>query len=185
MNVSQVCREAIQHHVRVSQRARKKAQSGSIMEQIARLDELLPKPIVEPDWETLAIKDAEEWVKRVNPEAWNTFVNQSDFFRREGRDESVMIDSWSSSADVKGPDIRLWENRDWLIEQYDLEILTGTDSNHREQARKEYARAWLAFVYEVRHLLEKHRKEELHRIMNERAKSLEARPIPELPEHLI
>ena len=185
VNVSQVCREALQERVEIAQRAVAQTVEDNVSERVAQLDESTTKPVIEPDWERLALEDAREWVRKVTPEAWNTFVNQSDFFRREGRDESVMISSWASSANVKGPDIRLWENRDWFIEQYDLQFLTGTESNLQEQARKKYGRTWLVYVYEARRLLEKHRKDEYDRIMAERVIALESSPAPELPTQLI
>ena len=108
-----------------------------------------------------------------------------DFLQRTGRDETEMVSVWSHGEGVEGLGRRLAENREWFISQYELDLEAGASSNLHEKAEREYGLAWLGYVNEVRSLLEKHRKDEYHRVMAERAEYRRCRPDPELPSQLV
>ena len=155
VNVSRVCREALEHRVEVADRAIAQVASDGVDEHVARLDRSVTKEMIEPDWVALALYDAPDWVRTVTPEAWESFVYQADTLRRQGRDEAEMVDIWSQGAgDNIGLPRRLWDNRDWFERQYEIEFQTGVISNARQKAGEEYSRAWLGYVNEVRRLLE-------------------------------
>ena len=185
VNVSQVCRDALADRVEVARRAAAKAVSDGVDEHVQRLDRSAAKPPIEPDWEAYALDDARAWVHSVTPEAWEQFIYQADFLRRQGRDETQMVSLWSHGEGVVGLARHLDENREWLFSQYDLDFESGANSNPRERAERKYGRAWLGYVYEVRRLLDKHRKEEYDRVMAERAEDRRSRPDPELPLQLV
>ena len=185
VNVSQVCREALEHRVEVAQRAAAQAVSDGVSEHVERLDRSVAKPPMEPDWEAYALDDARAWVSRITPEVWERFIYQADFLRRKGRDETEMVHIWSHGDGVEGFARRLNEAQEWFISQYDLDFESGTSSNLHEKAEREYGRAWLGYVNEVRRLLEKLRKDEYDRVMAERAEYRRSRPDPELPAQLV
>ena len=185
VNVSQVCRDALADHVEVARRAAARAVSDGVDEHVQRLNRSVAKPPIEPDWEAYALDDARAWVRLVTPEAWEQFVYQADFLRRNGRDEIEMVSLWSHGDRGVGLAYRLNENREWLMSQYDLDFEFGTNSNPRETAVRKYGRAWLGYVHEVRRLLDKHRKDEYERVMAERAEQRRSRPDPELPLQLV
>ena len=185
VNVSQVCREALTERVEVARRAADRAISDGMEEHVQRLDQSVAKPPIEPDWEGYALDDARAWVRTVTPESWEQFVYQADFLRRQGRDETQMVDIWSHGDGGVGLAYRLDENREWLISQHQLDFELGTNSNPRERAVKAYGRAWLGYVHEIRRLLDRHRRDEYNRVMAERAELRRSRPDPELPLQLV
>ena len=185
VNVSEVCREALRRHVEVSQRAVQQAAADNVVEQVMRLDESTVTPMIEPDWVGLALDDARAWVSAVTPEIWEKMIAQSDFLRKKGRDDIEMADLWSQEDGAKGFWTSYHDNRDWFLNQHEIMLETSESFNPLELAKQKYCRTWLAYVYEVRRLLEKHRKEEYNRIMAERAVAQESRPAPELPRQLL
>ena len=184
VNISQVCRESLEHRVEAAQRATAQAVSDGAEKQAARLACSIPAPPIEPDWETYALEDAREWVNAVTPEKWEQFTYQSDFLRRQGRDEAEMVDIWSR-MEKKGLRFHLWEHQDWFISQYAAQFQSGISSDPHYKATNEYTRAWLGYVNEVRRLLERHHKEKYDRMMAEQAEYRRSLPGPELPPQLL
>lgn len=185
VNVSQVCREALQHRVDVARRCIARAVSDGVDEHVERFDRSIAKLPMEPDWEAYALDDARAWVSTVTPEVWERFIYQADFLRKQGRDEIEMVDIWSSGEGVEGFNRRVHDNREWFIAQNELDFESGIDRNLQEKAKREYGRAWLGYLHEVRHRLEKRRKEEYDRVMAERAEYRRSRPKPEMPAQLV
>ena len=185
INVSQVCREALEHRVEVARRVTQ-AIGNAVGEHVNRLAQSVARPPTEPDWVAHALDDARAWVEAVTPEIWERFTYQADFLRTQGRDEAEMVTLWSEEGEgVKGFQKHLDENREWFVSQYDLQFETGTGPDPRVKAEREYARAWLGYVNEVRRLLERHHKEEYDRVMAERALYRQSRPAPKLPPQLV
>ena len=183
LNISQVCREAIQARADLVDRAR-----ALVLNDISEIDrlerELVLRP--EPDWAALALEDASEWLRGVTPERWNRFLYESDFLRRQGRDQAEMVDLWSGDVSDAGLRRRIAENEEWLIERYEEQWATGSpDVNLRAQAYEKYSRAWLFYVNEARRMLEERRKEEYDKLMAEREQHRRAISKPEVPEHLL
>ena len=185
VNVSRVCREALQARIDVAQRAAGQSQRDGMSEQVYRLDESRTKRPIEPDWEDLAFIDARDWVRGISSEAWELFLHQCNVLKRQGRDENEMVPSWSRDHGAKGLGHHLSENDDWLISQLEMDFDYGINSNPMGEATEKYGRAWLAYVHEVRRLLDERRKEEYDRIMAERAAALKSRPAPDVPQQLI
>ena len=185
VNVSQVCREALEHRVHVAEFAAARAHDDGVEVQVERLGGLVSRPPDEPDWLAYAIEDASEWVKAVTPEAWDKFIYQADVRRRQGRDETEMVDLWSRGGGVKGLKDRLREHDEWFIYQSEVQFESGVTSDTDAKAKEEYGRAWLGYVNEARHLLEKRRTEELNRFRAERDEYRRSLPKPEAPPQLI
>ena len=185
VNISQVCREALQHRVEVTQRAIAQAASDGVDEHVTRLDQSVARSLIEPDWVAYALDDARDWVRAVTPEKWEQYIYQSDFLRRKGRDEAEMVEIWSGSGGEKGLLVRLYENMKWLEDQLEAQFESGDVADPHYKAREEYCRAWLDYVNEVRRLLEKHHKDEYDRVMAERAEHRRSRPSADLPPQLV
>ena len=178
VNVSQVCREALEQRVEVAERAAAQIARDGANEHVERLDRSVAKLPIEPDWEALALDDARAWVSTVTPRFWEGFFNEADFFRRTGRDEMELVRFYQDGGGFVS---HMRENEEW----YELNFEYGIASYAWEKAEREYGRAWLGYVYEVRRLLEKHRKDEYDRVMAERAEQRRSRPDPELPSQLV
>lgn len=185
VNVSQVCREALQHRVELTKRAAAKVAYDGMDMQVDRLDQSIPKPIIEPDWEAYGFEDARNWVSAVTPEIWERFIYQHDFLLRQGRDPTEMVDLWSTDGDVRGFNFRQSDHWDWFVQQHEILFDAGIDVNLLQSALKQYARTWLGYVNEVRRKLEKLRKERYDKVMAEREALKRSRPEPEAPERLV
>ena len=185
VNVSQVCREALEHCADIHKRAVNQAVTDNAYEQVERLAQSATNPLIQPDWITYGLEDARDWVRAITPERWEFFNYQSDFLRRNGRDEVEMVDLWSSEGDIKGFNHWLVNHKEWLIEQHERDYDLGVESNPREQALREYSWAWLGYVHKVRRMLEKHHKDEYDRVMAEREAHRRALPKPDLPSQLV
>ena len=183
LNVSQVCRDALEYRASVIERAGTQAALDGVDHYVDRLDQSVKKPLVEPDWVAYALEDARDWVRTVTPEWWNTFVDERDSLRRQGQNEAEMIDVWSQSTEgVKGYWDRIIANREWFTQQYKIQIASGIGSHldMEQRAKEEYGQAWLGYVNEVERLLAMRRREQLDVLMAERAEHRRSLPKPEL-----
>ncbi len=65
VNISLVCREALESRVEVADRAQAQAYGDGVDEHVARLVDSVNGPMIEPDWVAYAIEDAanraDEW----------------------------------------------------------------------------------------------------------------------------
>ena len=184
VNVSQVCREALEHIVDVAQKAVAQAISDNVEQHVGTLARSVESTVVEPDWVAYALEDAREWVAKLTPDYWERFIDELDFRRENGREEDFAASQGFPSEGIKCFNDRMRENQEWFLSQYPSRIQSGIKVNPLEKAHKEYARAWLGYVYEVRRLLEKRHKDEYDRVMTERAAYRQARPGPEVPSQL-
>lgn len=184
VNVSEICREALQQVADEGRRIMDKVDHDPVEEKLDELDKATAPP-VEPDWTALALDDAAAWFHRVTPAGWEQYLHQCDVLRRQGRDEAEMVDVWSSMYGVKGIRIHLYDSKEWLISELEREEMTGVRSNAWERATQTYARAWLGYVHEVRRRLERRREEANTQRQAEREAARRARPEPEVPEQLV
>ena len=184
VNVSQVCREALARCVEIAERAKAQATADHVDAEVDRLVQSAKTPLIEPDWVAYALDDARDWIRTVTPEGWERFIYQSNFLRKQGRDEAEMVDIWSGSGDDKGLTYRLSESKEWFEHQFEERFESGGPDPYNK-AREEYSRAWLGYVHEVRRKLENHYKEKYDREMAKRAEYRQSRPHPELPQQLV
>lgn len=185
VNISQVCREALQWKVDFAVRASALALEDAIA--IERLNGELGPVSLGPDWTAMAYEDARAWLREVTAEQWRRFVWDVEFLRRRGERETEMVQSWSREVEGRGLAQRVWVDwREWLIEQEDALYTAGvTDVNLYRQAREEYAAAWFAYVQAAWKLLDERRQAEYDRL---KAESLQRRRelwAPEAPEQLL
>ena len=185
VNVSQVCRQALERCVGIAEMAKAQAIADHVDEDVDRLAQCVEAPMIEPDWVAYALDDARDWVRTVKPEAWERFIYQIDFLRKQGRDEAEMVDIWSDIGGDKGLQHRMSANTVWFEYQFDLQFESGGGPDPHHKAREEYSRAWLGYVHEVRRRLESHYKDEYDRVMAKRAEHRKSLPDPELPPQLV
>ena len=185
LNISQICRGALQRRVDVAEVAAALALEDA--EVIQRLGDAVGPVEPSPDWTAMAYEDARAWLRDVTPDQWRRFVYEAEFLRRQGRNESEMVDPWSGDVPGKGLHQRMWvEWREWFIAQYDdLFAIARSDIDLYGQARDEYSRAWLAYVRAAWKMLDERREKEYEAL---KAESLQRRRelwAPEAPEQLL
>ncbi len=180
MNISQICREAIQQRVEIAERARALAREDH--ELIERLDTETTPRMREPDWVSFALEDAREWVREMTREDWERFTYELDRARLPGEDAAEFVRMWSQFPSGKGFGHRVWEYQDWILDQFNR---PPYGESPVPRVSEEYSRAWLLYVNEARRMLERRRKEEYDQLMAERELRRRELAAPELPEHLL
>ena len=178
VNVSKMCREALEDCCAVLERARARVASDGVDEQVMRLSE---GQLIEPDWVGYALDDARDWVNTTSPDKWARFFSLYDSLKSTGRDVAgsgrtypfeVTQGFWKRISDK--------ETSEWFEQQYDA----NPSFNAHAKAEDEHTRAWLGYVNEVRRKQLQHIDDEWKRVMAEREKAWAARPEPELPPQL-
>lgn len=180
VNVSQICRDALEEQASKAERAIAQVAADGMEECIQQLAVSSKAPMIEPDWIGYALEDARDWTMNVTPEEWEYFCYQRDTLVRLGRGDENWHAESSHGDGVKSFTVRAQENTEWFIQQYEIDV----DLNVRELAREKYCRTWMAYVEEVRRLVEEHRREKRDKVMAERREAWEFLRVPELPPQL-
>lgn len=181
VNVSQICREALEHRVVLNERAIERVQADGMDREASRLAQSVRNQLIEPDWEGMAYDDARDWVSRVNPGDWEFFCENYDTFSQEGLAVTHIYDLIGIMEGKTFWD-RWVENREWATNQF--RSLGYNYSDLYNNANYDYCRAWFGYVIEVRRKLAELHNSEYDRIMAERANKLLSRQEPEVPLQL-
>ena len=181
VNVSQICREALEKYARSAERVVAQVAVDQLDDHFARLAESDLYPLLEPDWTGMALEDARNWVLVVSIKDWTHFCHQRDVLEKNGRGHEDWHAEEPLGGEARGYLDRRREFRDWFIHQYELDI----DSTAGTTARDEYCRAWIAYVNEVRRLVELHQQGERERLTTERKEKWQSLPEPEVPPQLL
>ena len=186
VNISQVCREALENHATGLQRVEDWiSHDGGIDEEVRRLAADYEQWGVEPDWPRLGWDDAREWLKGVTSERWTHFLRDWEFLEsRGGQLDSSHCIIYSKGAGVKIYSYRFLENQDWFNTRYFYASLRGHSFSDYEESRKSYEAAWVSYVGEVRRRYMADIDAKRQGVSTERTKSWESRPAPELPPQL-
>ena len=183
LNISQVCREALEAKAVSHERMLARLDDGEIQEVIEMVWEQEKKflAVIEVDWEMTGYEDAEAWTKVAEWKDWEYLHHWQDVIEKQGRR------SWEfpplNPPGVKGFTERRWELHqrkqrqgddffDWL---YDVH--GGIDY---DAAGREYMTAWLAYTGAVWKLVCQRREEHYRQLLAER----KSPPEPEVPHHL-
>ena len=83
VNVSQICRDALEEYVRKSGRVAAQVADDGIEAHLARIGESDLFPLAEPDWEGLALEDARDWLAKATPEDWDRYLGIRSFLEHE------------------------------------------------------------------------------------------------------
>ena len=179
VNVSKMCRRALEDYCAVLERARERVASDGVHEQVVLLSQ---GQLDEPDWVAYALDDARDWVNAISPRGWSSFFRFYDSLKSAGKDvdglgrasPSIMVagEFWTRSSEMR--------STEWFDQQYPANPAV----NHFTKARDEYTRAWFGYVNEVRRKQLQHIDDEWKRVTAEREKAWAARPKPEVPPQL-
>ncbi|MCY4625567.1 MAG: hypothetical protein OXC99_11285 [Chloroflexi bacterium] len=185
VNVSQFFREALQDRIKEEQRVKERVRTDSMDAPIGRLEQETGMP-PEPDWEGLAWDDAATWVRNVTPEDWSDCVEDMDALREEGNPLDLYVGVWSLQNGSIGFVGHLTDYEAQLTKAVAPRSLVSSARHDAwDRGQREYRRAWLGYIYEVRRLIEQRRKERYERIKAEYDAALRASREPEAPEHLV
>lgn len=179
VNVSQICREALENYARQSERIAVQVAEDGVEGRLDNYMDLEHFPLVEPDWEGFAFEDAQDWLNKATPADWCEFLCHREWLRARGREDETWF------ADTHGMDgvKRFWdrrkENEDWILSRYEMD-----ESFSLNEIRSRYERTWIAYLEEVRRLWEQYRQAKHQEMMAERQKNWQALRKPELPPQL-
>ena len=185
VNVSQFFREALQDRIKEEQRVKERVRTDGMDAPIGRLAQETGLP-PKPDWEGLAWDDAATWVRNVTPEDWSDFVEDMDTLRQEGNPQDLHLRAWSLQNGSKGFVGHLADYQAQLTNAVaPRSWVSSARTDAWDRGQREYNRAWLDYMYEVRRLIEQRHKEEYERLRAELDATMRARKEPEAPEHLV
>lgn len=188
VNVSQICREAIEHRIRPYEKALASRSNEDVAKAIERVweEERSMRKIVEVDWGTLGYKDAKCWIEKARLKDWDYLHHRQEVIERQGRPR------WDSPPPnlegVKAFDdryaefhsrIRQQDDRflDWLYEEYG-----GLD---KEAAEREYMLAWLAHTDSAWELFREMRGRYMEERRSDMSEAGASRPAPTVPKALL
>lgn len=183
-NVSQFIRQALQNRIKEEQHIKERVRNDGLDEKIDQLAQESGFP-PEPDWVGLAMDNAADWIKVVTVEDWGNFWDLVDELQQEGKSGDLYVDMWTSDYGLKGLMNHLIDYENLLLRSAATSVRVRLAFDARDRGRREYNRAWLGYMYEVRRLIEQRRKEQFERIRAEYAAAMHARTQPEPPEHLL
>ena len=181
VNVSQVCREALEEIVSDAQRLRAMVATSGIDGHVASLansDNYIP----EPDWQTYGWEDAIEWANSVSPDDWRECWNIYESDLRNGKGDYLPgpYFCWYT------PGVKRFYNRERANEAwFQQQSKAGGIGNPYREAERKYDEAWFDCASEVKRLVEQHRKEKQDRMISEREAAWRSHPQPELPPQLL
>lgn len=180
VNVSQVCRDALEEIVNNAQRLRTTVAANGMDARAASLANS-DNYITEPDWQTYGWEDAMEWANSVSSDDWRECWTIYESDQRDGKGDYLPgpYFCWYTPG-VKRFYNREQANQAWFQQQSKL---GGIGQSYRE-AEKKYDEAWFDCVSEVKRLVEQHRQAQRDRIMAEQEKARQSLPEPELPPQL-
>ena len=201
MNISQICREALEAHVEKYEEYTGWLDSDGAKDLVADIceKELERKALVEVDWETIGYKDAKDWVQAATLADWDYWNRcRTDSHRKDtvwtfGRHvrEGLMKGKFVSPGATRTFHQRYWEYSeriheqddefmDWMNEEYDG-LGPAYDRGAAEQA---YGLAWMTYTSAVWEKICGLRPAYQARRQSEQLESRQTRPNPEVPEHI-
>ena len=160
INVSQICREAIEERIRCYEKALASGSDKDIalaMEE-AWKEELKMREIVDVDWGRLGSEDVRPWVTAAGLRDWNYLHHRQGIIDKQGRSRwevpppavegaKTFEDRW---FELQGRILEQDEHfHDWLNER------GGLDG---EAAQREYMSVWLAYTDSAWNLIREKRK---------------------------
>lgn len=204
MNISEICREAIEARVKKYEEFVGWLDSESAKQVVAEIceKELERKAMVEVDWETLGYRDGKDWAAAATLadwDYWNHCRNHPDRSSqntiwvhgrhvRDGMTRGKFVSPGSARTFLQRhreydelihkQDADFWE---WLAEEYD-----GLGPFHEYgTAERDYGRGWMAYTTAVWEMICQLREERRLHWQCEREEEHRNLPPPEVPEHLL
>jgi hypothetical protein len=141
VNISQICRDAIQAWVDTYERAKERARQDGMEEVALRLSKGIKS--YEVDWEALGHEDAKLWVQMASLEDFEHFAHNLNVGRGRGRTPGIWMAPYIPGTRLYGQ--RQQEHEEWFEKKCELDL----DSNPYIQAKAEYERGWTSYLIAV------------------------------------
>ncbi len=142
INISQVCRGALQARIKAYERASALANDEEGMQvAVERLRQEYREQ--EIDWEALGHEDAKLWVQLASLQDFEDLFHRLEVLQRQEQAPSSRIALHLPG--VKTFADRQNENKEWFCRQYALD----DNTNHNQQAESAYDLGWLSYVLAV------------------------------------
>ena len=176
VNISQICRSAIEAYVEAHERAVAMAsETDDMTDAIDRLAE----PEIVVDWEGIGLADGKAWIEMAKREHLEHLVHIMEVIEKQGRPPTDVCVPYLPG--IKGYRQHASDYQDWFMQQSEI----GGRTNPYIEAEKEYMRGWLAYVNVVLEQLRVHnqdaRQDRLRELIAIRPSASEA----ELPGQLL
>lgn len=178
LNVSQICREAIETYARNCDRAARLDEVDLLEAESERL--LGQERRVNVDWEDMGYQDGKAWTHASDLEdfedAFHNFaIAQRNgatwlpwMFQRERQRQANIKDYWRRQA----------EHTEWFTQQCALH----PEANPFPEAERLYTAGWLAYVGTVWRMIQERREERRREWEEAMRKTMESRPAPRIPK---
>lgn len=188
VNVSQICREAIEDRIKSYERAVASRRNEGIARAIERVweEERDMRAILEVNWGMLACQDAEPWVEAAELKDWNYLHHRQEVIERQGRPRwEVPIPHIEG---VKTFHERYSEHQDRISRQDD-QFLDWLYDEHGgidiTAAEQEYMSTWLAYTDSAWDLFLEMRGRYLEGRRREGSEECAGRPSARAPKKLL
>ena len=183
INVSEVCRDAIESVVRKHEEADTRVYEDDLSNVISEFANE-GEQWSDIDWREYGWTDARDWFTKVDREQYERFVYYRDFYLRTPRSPEEILTLVRSVRPIEGvPGFydRFEQHRDLREKEWDRLDQWGLDGDPRGDAERDYNTAWLAYFSAVHKLIEYTKNQRFEEKLRNRAEM----PQPELPEHLV
>ena len=149
INVSQICREAIEERIRCYEKALASRRDWDIVQAIEWTweEERKMRDIIKVDWGMLGCEDAKSWVTAARLKDWEYLHHCQDVIQRQGRPRWEVPPPYLEGVRTfndRDSELyhRIWQQDDqfldWLYDEHG-----GLD---RAAAEREYISSWLAYT---------------------------------------
>ena len=149
VNVSQICRLAIEAQVEAYERA------GVMVEQADDVEDLvdrLTKTEIVVDWVGIGLSDGKAWIEAAQLEDVEHLVHVMEVIEKQGRPPTDVPPP--GVPGVKDYSQHTSEHREWFMQQSDM----SGGTNPYIEAERDYMRGWLAYVNVVREKIRIHNR---------------------------
>lgn len=143
INVSQVCRDALEAQVAAYERADARVEEDEMSDLIQKFRQEIASR--ELNWESLGHEDAKVWAELGSLDDFENLFYKLSFVGRPGMLERPSINIVPHVDGARGFYERLKENADWAEWKYEHD----EEVNHVGKAQSEYELAWFSYIRAV------------------------------------
>lgn len=143
INVSQVCRDALEAHVAAHERAKARAEQDDLGDVIRRFRD--QHVDIQVDWERLGHEDAKLWVELASLKDLEELFYRVGFKMKGSLAGPLETEIVPFLEGVKKFHQHWQENEDWVNAQYSRDL----EGNHYGSAKAIYDRAWFGYTTAV------------------------------------
>ncbi len=141
INISQVCRDAIQAQVDTYESARERAKQDGMEEVATILHQELQR--CDLDWEALGHEDAKIWIQKASLKDFEHFAHNLKVGRSKGRTPGIWMAPILPGTKSYGE--RAGENKEWFMRQSELEL----EYDYHQKAQHDYECGWTSYAISV------------------------------------